>query len=169
MELEKQLVLTSTSAQFRVNFDQQISVKGARIGLKSIHHPRIYSPSYLSFYVAHVDGGADKVNLPPHIDKYYYSEDLVHAVFEAFKDYVNRKIRTFGNRYGNIPTIEYNDNEDVIHFKGVYKIVRTVEYTFDFIFPKDNVFNVFSDSSIELTNEKLTTSSRMLQERIWYM
>ena len=157
MDLGSQIILTSNTGEFRVDFKEQLNIKGTKIGFKSLYHPRLITPRKYSFHVKARKGKTEEIVLPRQDYHYYSTEELLYDVDEAYKKFLQTK-----NRAAEIFHVQPDDIEKTttIHFSRSYSIVKAplpaflLELNLPLTFGID-IFELIPAELVTLTNSTL--------------
>ena len=156
MGLGSQIILTSNTGEFHVDFREQLNIKGTKIGFKSLYHPRLTSPLTYIFYVKPRNGKTEAIVLPRQDYHYYSTEELLYDVEEAYNKFIHAKNRA-GETTGADPfDVVHDDIEKTttVHFPRSYKIVKKPELHGPIVFGID-IFDLIPAELVTLTNRSL--------------
>ena len=167
MDLGSQIVLTSNTGEFRVDFREQLNIKGTKIGFKALHHPRLFTPHRYAFYVKDEDGLIETVVLPRLDYNHYDTEGLLYDMHDAFEEYLTEKHRAGGITGSHSLNVEHIGNTTTLRFPRSYRIVKKPDliWTSSFIFGTD-IFDLIPSELVTLSNRSLKIKYHVFPEEV---
>ncbi len=169
MDLGSQIVLTSNTGEFRVDFREQLNIKGTKIGFKALHHPRLFTPHRYAFYVKDEDGLIETVVLPRLDYNHYDTEGLLYDMHDAFEDYLAEKHRAGGITGSHLLNVEHIENTTTLRFPRSYRIVKKPDliiWTSKHIFGTTDIFDLIPSELVTLSNRSLKIHYHVFPEDV---
>ena len=167
MDLGSQIVLTSNTGEFRVDFREQLNIKGTKIGFKALHHPRLFTPHRYAFYVKDEDELIETVVLPRLDYNHYDTEGLLYDMHDAFEEYLAEKHRAGGITGYHLLNVEHIGNTTTLRFPRSYRIVKKPDliWTSSFILSTD-IFDLIPSELVTLSNRSLKIKYHVFPEEV---